>query len=112
MSDAVNKVVLAELKELLEDGFPLLVERFVDDGEARIAKMDNAIASNDAQALYGEAHGLKGSSRNVGAAELAEQCAMLEHMGHQENLTDAAETFASVKAEFDRACAELKSFSC
>lgn len=110
MSDAVNKIVLAELKELLEDGFPLLVERFVDDGEARIAKMDEAISASDAQTLYGEAHGLKGSSRNVGAAELAEQCAMLEHMGQQQNLTDADTTFAAVKIEFNRACDELKAF--
>lgn len=110
MSDAVNKIVLGELKELLEDGFPLLVERFVEDGETRIAKMDSAINSCDAETLYGEAHGLKGSSRNVGAAALAEQCAMLEHMGQQQNLADAATTFAAVQVEFARACEELKAF--
>lgn len=111
MSGAINQNIIAELKELLEDGFPLLVERFVDDGATRLAKMDAAIATSDAETLYGEAHGLKGSSRNVGAADLAEQCAMLEHMGQQQNLADAATTFAAVKVEFSRACNELKIFS-
>lgn len=111
MSDAVNKIVLAELKELLEDGFSLLVERFIEDGEARITKIDDAITNQDAETIYGEAHGLKGSSRNVGASLLAEQCAMLEHMGQQNNLADAASTFASVKVEFDLACQELQAFN-
>lgn len=111
MSDAINQVIVAELKELLQEGFPILVERFVDDGEVRLAKMNAAIAVNDSETLYAEAHGLKGSSRNVGADDLAKQCAMLEHMGQQQNLADAATTFAAVKVEFSRACNELKVFS-
>lgn len=110
MGDAVDKMVLAELKELLEDGFPLLVDRFVEDGGVRIAKMDSAIASKDAELLYGEAHGLKGSSRNVGATELAERCAKLEEMGQANNLTNAVSTFLAMKDEFNRACEELKAF--
>ena len=100
MSIVIDQTVLDELKELLAEGFPILVERFADDGEARIQKIEEAIASDDAEVVYAEAHGLKGSCRNVGAGPLADHCAQLEAMGQQQNLADAGVIFAAIQKEF------------
>ncbi|WP_053981252.1 Hpt domain-containing protein [Marinagarivorans algicola] len=104
MSEAVNLDVLDELKELLDDGFPLLVERFVADGQERVDKILLALEEQNPQLLYTEAHGLKGSSRNIGAGPLADLCGQLEAMGHANDLTAAETIVAALKTEFSAAC--------
>lgn len=100
MSKVIDETVVAELKELLADGFPILVERFASDGAERLSKMEQALSGGDANLLYNEAHGLKGSSRNVGAIMLAEHCGELESMGHKQDLAGATAVFAAAQAEF------------
>ncbi len=104
MTEAVNLEVLDELKELLDDGFPMLVERFVDDGQERVDKIMLALDEQDSQLLYTEAHGLKGSSRNMGAGPLADICGQLEAMGHADDLASAKTIVAALKTEFSAAC--------
>ena len=109
--ESVNLGVLAELKELLAEGFEVLVERFILDGQARIDKMQESLSAGSAEVLYAEAHGLKGSSRNVGANLLADYCGQLEAMGHAQNLAGAEPIFSAVVKEFSAVCQALQDFS-
>lgn len=104
MGQPVDLSVLDELKELLEEGFSILTEKFVEDGQERVQKIITAIKSEDTQALYNEAHGLKGSSRNLGAGPLAEVCGQLEAMGQENNLSSAGTIIAALQTEFAAAC--------
>ena len=108
MTQVIDLTVLDELKELLADGFVVLVERFECDGADRIQKIESAIASNDVETVYAEAHGLKGSSRNVGAGPLGDHCAVLESMGYAQDLAGAETAFAAMQAEFAEVNAALK----
>ncbi len=100
--------VISELQELLEEGFGELVERFEADGATRLARMENALATGAAEMLYQEAHGLKGSSRNLGAGVLGNLCADLESLGQAANLAAARPIFAAAQTEFAACCAELR----
>ncbi len=103
----LDKDVIAGLKDLLGEGFVVLVDRFASDGAERFERMQKALAANDAEALYGEAHGLKGSCRNVGAMMLAQYCQDLEQAcedeqgqlpQHQTLLDQANQAFEQVNA--------------
>ena len=107
MKISLDSTVVAELKELLAEGFCVLVERFVEDGQHRIDLIEQAITANDTDVVYNQAHGLKGSARNVGATILAEYFGDLETMGHQGNLSEAGPIVAAGKTEFAAVCQAL-----
>lgn len=104
MGQSVDLDVLNELKELLEDGFSVLTEKFIEDGQKRVEKIMTAIANEDAVSLYNEAHGLKGSSRNMGAVPLGEICSQLEAMGQNKDLSSSGTIIAALQTEFAAAC--------
>lgn len=100
MSESVNTAMLDELKELLEEGFLELVNRFLSDGQDRIEKITAAIKANDSESLYIQAHGLKGSSRNMGADTLADICDQLESMGQSCDIDSPRTIVATLETEF------------
>lgn len=106
----IDGVMLAQLQELLGERFAELVERFVSDGTRRIELLRAAVPTRDFDVIHAEAHGLKGSSRNVGANDLGEVCCMLEQRGRDSNANDVDTLFASVEREFAAVCEELRSY--
>lgn len=99
-ADHVDTDSLAELKDIMEDEFDILIDTFVADSEAKIASLEEIIAEADAEELRKVAHSLKGSSSNVCAAQFSELARQLEHMGKEGSTNGAAEIFASLKQEF------------
>lgn len=107
----IDIAMVEQLRELLDSRFEELVRRFHDDGERRLTLMDEAITNADFETLYSEAHGLKGSSRNVGAGPLGDICAKLEAIGRaggSDDKVDMQQTIAACKQEFAAVCAALK----
>jgi HPt (histidine-containing phosphotransfer) domain-containing protein len=74
--------VLIRLRELEEDLdrdlVRSLIEMFIPDTNERLCAMHSCINREDWEQLAREAHGLKGSSANLGAKDLAQKCADLE----------------------------------
>jgi|SRR5580692_4795447 HPt (histidine-containing phosphotransfer) domain-containing protein len=71
----------AELKEIAsaEDSMlPELVSLFIDDSTARLQKLSSACFRQDFTVVHAQAHSLKGSALQMGAASLASLCAALE----------------------------------
>ncbi len=104
----IDAAMIEQLKELLEDRFSELVERFVVDGGARMTLLKTAVSSQDFDVVYAEAHGLKGSSRNVGAGSLGDLCATLEAQGKAANGEGMAPLFAAIEQEFAAVCQALQ----
>lgn len=99
-SDHVDIDSLAELKDIMEDEFDILIDTFIADSEAKIASMADIIAAADAEELRKVAHSIKGSSSNVCAAQFSELARQLEHMGKEGTTDGAAEIFENLKQEF------------
>ena len=94
---------LLMLKELLAERFDELVETFLTDTGKRLEMMERALRSHDLATLGLHAHGLKGSSRNIGANPLADLCETLEAQARegqvqngQQQLTAIAQKIAAV----------------
>lgn len=101
-NDLVSAETLSELKEILEDEFPLLITTYIDDADARMTRVRLAIAAGDAEQLKAEAHALKGSSRNLGANVVGELFAKMETLGGDANLHDAAGLLTDIDATLSK----------
>lgn len=105
----IDTSIVVQLKELLEDRFPELVERFNADGAARVSLLQTAVPEKNFDVVYAEAHGLKGSSRNIGANPLGDSCEALEECARVRDDNQIETLFAVVEQEFAAAAAALSS---
>jgi CheY-like chemotaxis protein/HPt (histidine-containing phosphotransfer) domain-containing protein len=96
------------VRERLRDGLGLtdpaaiaeIIDAFVADGDAHIAALRAAIPRGDAAAARLALHSLKGGSRNLGAAALADCCERLEGKASEPGLADLAEHLPALEAEW------------
>ena len=99
----LDMAMVESLQGLLGPKFTELVEAFVSDGARRMDKLKQAAEGPDLEQIRSEAHGLKGSCRNLGANALADVCADIEDRAHkgdsgnlEQNLASAEQLFADV----------------
>ena len=109
-STRIDASMMAQLQELLGERFDELVERFIQDGERRISLLRSAVVQPDFDVVHAEAHGLKGSSRNIGANDLGMLCGDLEQLGKERSAVTMSTVFAAVEQEFAAVCAELRTY--
>lgn len=91
---------LAELKEVLEDEFQVLINTYIKDAEFRLTLIKQGLDNNNYETIRLAAHSLKGASANVGAVALSTLCEHLEHhckIGEVQNLQT---TFEQAQQEF------------
>lgn len=91
---------LAELKEVMEEDFPILLGTYLSDSEMRIRALQTALHSNDPDQYAKAAHSLKGSCINIGAMRLGAFCNLAETIGRAGNLNDAPANLSAIEAEF------------
>ncbi|MEZ5560816.1 MAG: Hpt domain-containing protein [Pseudomonadales bacterium] len=81
--ERLNDALLDELRDLMEDAFPSLLQTYLRDSELQFMAARDALASGDLESLGRCAHSLKGASSNIGAVQLAEYCCELERSARQ-----------------------------
>ncbi len=109
----LDRDVLSTLQEVMEDGYPVLLETFLADSQERLRQLHKA---DDAIALIATAHSLKGSSSNMGAIRLAELCHQLEQRANELSLDGIETLVAEIDGELARVSPlyeeERKRFQC
>lgn len=98
--NVVDEDTIIQLKELMGEDFSLLVNTFIKDTSAKIASINDAIASDNAELVRADAHGLKGSALNLSAKKLTELSYSLEMKGKDNNLDGAAQILAELEDEY------------
>ena len=107
--ETINKEMVEQLKELMEEDFPLLINTYLTDSDKRLQDLSLAITEKNAKEIRELAHGFKGSSSNLGADKLAEISHSLESMGDTEQLADSAVTLEALANEYEQVNAYFKS---
>ena len=97
-SETVSAETLSELREILDDEFPLLITTYVDDADQRMIRLRAAIEAGDAEQIKAESHALKGSSRNLGANPVGDLFAKMEVLGNSGQLDDVSNLLADIEA--------------
>jgi two-component system, sensor histidine kinase and response regulator len=82
-----------------EDFFRELCQIFLEESPKLLQKLREAIVGTDADEVKRSAHTLKGELGYLGAAAAVQAARELEEMGHNKNLSRAAEVFALLERE-------------
>lgn len=96
----LDEEALAELRDVMEDEFDILIQTYISDSRERIQALHQALSDNDPDAFTKTAHSFKGSSINIGAARLGELCLVIEKAGRDGALADARQRMTDLEAEF------------
>lgn len=96
----IDRDNLAMLQELLGDKFSELISTYLNDSQPRLAALAVAFEKNDMTELCHQAHGLKGSSRNLGINPLADLCEEMERQARQGKVENAMQQIAAIEQEF------------
>ena len=92
--------VLATLRDVMENEYPVLLDTFIVDSEERLRGLQQGLEGADAQALRLAAHSFKGSCSNMGASLLAGLCKQLEDCARREQLEQAPALVEQIAREF------------
>ena len=107
---AVSWVLPDELKQLAETDEALIEEVlsvFRTDTAERIGRMQEAVDRGDFAAVKAEAHTLKGSSGQVGAAAVSALCRQIEQRAPEGDAATMQELVAQLQKAFDSVCREM-----
>jgi HPt (histidine-containing phosphotransfer) domain-containing protein len=89
------------MEEEGEPGFLAeLAEMFVQDGNTRIDALRRAADAGEFESIERTAHGLKGSSSNMGAAKMAAICADLEEAAAAKDSGRTNQLLEHLEADF------------
>ena len=77
----LDEDMIVELRELMEEDFEDLLDTFLRDMPLQLAKLEAAVADDDAEKLWRAAHPLKSSSGSIGAMLLSALAERMERYG-------------------------------
>jgi two-component system, sensor histidine kinase and response regulator len=104
---AIHSVDLTGLFESgIGDMIPQIIEAFVETSSETLKKGKQALAEQDADALFQSAHSLKGSAANLGANRVVDLCGQLEGC-RSGSLETAPALLASIEQELARVRQDL-----
>jgi HPt (histidine-containing phosphotransfer) domain-containing protein len=95
-----DDAVLNTLKDIMGADFHHLVDTFISDTDERIRHLHAAVAAGESDSIRRTAHSLKGSSSNIGAAQLATFCSVIEAKALANELDVLPEQLAALELEF------------
>lgn len=107
----LDRAVLDSLRELTAPGEPdvltEVLQMFLQEVPARIARLRNAWTAGDIQEMYRAAHSLKGSAGNIGAQRLFDVAKQLDERGRAGDLANSAPLVDALAAEYEKVEAEI-----
>jgi PAS domain S-box-containing protein len=105
-SRLLDMTILAELRQLEQDGEPGLLRELLEVFQAQVpeevACLRAAVEAGDTSALKSVAHRLKGTAATVGARAVALRCRDLEIMGRSGAVNGALELLQQLEDEYQR----------
>ena len=96
-----------QLRELMGDSFKELINSYLENSKEKLDKLQNALDSMDSNELHQLAHGLKGSSGNIGASSMEELSTQIELLAKQGQLDGAQKIVSDLFSAFTQTQTEL-----
>ncbi|MCG7950721.1 MAG: ATP-binding protein [Candidatus Thiodiazotropha endolucinida] len=108
VSGMIDRTVLEELYEIMEDEFVSVLESYLKSAPGLMHGIRDAVKDRDMDALVKSAHPLKSSSANVGAMELSILARELEFKGRQNDTSGLVSNYNQTADVYRRTISELK----
>lgn len=109
MSGVLDSTIISELKEIMGEDLEMLLSTYVEDTQQKIEQLKLEINEDNADSIRRTAHSIKGSSKNVGATELADWCQQMETAARDGDLQDADSQLANIEISFQNVCQAIQS---
>lgn len=106
----LDEEALAELQDVMEDEFDVLIQTYLADSRTRLDSLKHALETADAEAFAKSAHSFKGSCVNIGAPCLGALCMEAEQLGKAGKLEQAPAVVKAIEVEFAEVSVRLKGF--
>lgn len=100
MMQHLDAGTLQELKEIVGENFPSLLQTFDTDSLTRVKIMSEAISNSDFDTIRHHAHSFKGSASSLAAIKLSELCEDLEFKALACELDGADELLKRIVEEY------------
>jgi len=101
---SIDRRMLLEIQDLQIEGEPSILDKiikaYLEDSKVLISQLRESITVKDIDVLQKNAHSLKSSSANVGAAKLSKMSKELEENCKKNHLENAADLVSSIESEF------------
>lgn len=111
-TDLIEYAMIEQLLNVGKKGkgalFKELLNLFQKNAPPSIAKIKLCLEQKDGTSLSHEAHSLKGSSANLGAKHMAEICQLIEILGKENRLQEAAVKILELDSAYLESLEELK----
>ena len=107
-SETIDRQIISELQEVMEEEFADLLETYLSNAPALISQIEEAAGQRRVDAMILPAHSLKSSSANVGALHLSELAKQVELSGKAGDLEAALVAFSQLPDEMGRVIPELR----
>ncbi|MES9898413.1 MAG: ATP-binding protein [Sedimenticola sp.] len=104
----IDREILGELYEIMEDDFLELLETFLKTSPGLIHEIETGIQEGDLQQTMRAAHSLKSGSANLGAIQLSELAKRMEYAARESDQQAVSSSYNETRDAFDIACRELK----
>ncbi|SVB87395.1 uncharacterized protein METZ01_LOCUS240249, partial [marine metagenome] len=99
-------LVEAQLEQLRgngqEDAFKEIISMYLAQTHEQLSQLKSAIAKENFKSIGAIAHQIKGSSANLGAARLSDECSCLEDNALSENLNESTALMEKIQGTFSR----------
>lgn len=106
----LDEEALAELQDVMEDEFDVLIRTYINDSVDRISSIRQALDAGEADALVKTAHSFKGSCVNIGAPRLGALCLEIEDAGREQRFNEVASLMEAIDSEFRQVREMLEGF--
>lgn len=110
MDPALDRSKIRELLDLTGgelDWLKDLMDTYLQDTRTRLDELAGLVVAGSTDRIQRAAHGIKGSSSNIGATRMADLCAGMETLSKVPDPRAAAAQLALLEAEFARIRADL-----
>ncbi len=104
----LDRDVLEELREVMEDGFADLVRTYLENAPTLVAQLREAAEARELQAMIVPAHSLKSSSANMGAMHLSGLAKAVEIAAREGRLEEALQAWRELPECFEATCRALR----
>ncbi len=104
----LDRDVLGELREVMEDGFGDLVNTYLETSPALMDELRRANKAGDLEAMVIPAHSLKSSSANMGAMQLSALAREVEMAAREGRKEDALAASERMPALHEASCKALR----
>ena len=100
---SIDLKVLNDMRQNIpKNKFSLLVDLYLQELPNYLGALQQAVASQDGQALYLAAHKFKGASATFGAKRVVALCKLLENLGKENAITQASDTLGQIQSECEQ----------